>query len=92
MQTKMNETLKLTELEARNESPALRRPRAGARVMCWVGSDERPEFIRQTDLLANIWHGLGAAMACHHAEGRHHFNVIDDLMETESALTGLFAP
>lgn len=92
MQTKMNETLKMTELEARNESPALRRPRAGARVMCWVGSDERPEFIRQTDLLANVWHGLGAAMSCHHAAGRHHFDVIDDLIEEESALTGLFAP
>lgn len=92
MQTKMNETLKMTELEARNESPALRRPRAGARVMCWVGSEERPEFIRQTDLLANVWHGLGAAMSCHHAAGRHHFDVIDDLMEEESALTGLFAP
>ncbi len=92
MQTKLNDTLKLTELEARNESPALRRPRAGARVMCWVGSDERPEFIRQTDLLANVWHGLGAAMASHHAADRHHFNVVDDLTGPESALTGLFAP
>ena len=92
MQTKMNETLKLTELEARNESPALRRPRPGARVMCWVGTEERPEFIRQNDLLANVWHGLGAAMSCHHAAGRHHFNVIDDLTLAESALAGMFAP
>lgn len=92
MRTAMNATLKLTELEARNESPALRRPRAGARVMCWVGADERPEFVRQNDLLANIWHGLGIDIACHHAQGRHHFNVIDDLCDPESALTRLFAP
>ena len=90
LRTTMNTTLKLTELEARNESPALRRPRNGARVMCWVGADERPEFVRQNDLLANIWHGLGADMACHHAKGRHHFDVIDELMEPESQLTRCF--
>ena len=90
LRTAMNETLKLTELEARNESPALRRPRNGARVMCWVGADERPEFIRQNDLLANIWHGLGADVACHHAKGRHHFDVIDDLIEPDSELTRCF--
>jgi len=92
LRTQMNETLKLTELEARNESPALRRPGIGVKVMCWVGTDERPEFVRQNDLLANVWHGLGADMACHHAAGRHHFDVIEDLVDPESTLTTLFAP
>jgi arylformamidase len=92
MATKMNDILKLSELEARNESPALRRPRVGAKVMCWVGEDERPEFVRQNDLLANVWHGLGADVSCHHAKGRHHFDVIDDLLDPTSKLTGLFAP
>lgn len=92
MRTKMNETFRLTELEARNESPALRRPRPGQKVMCWVGADERPEFLRQNDLLANVWHGLGADMACRHAEARHHFDVIDELSDPDSELTGLFAP
>jgi acetyl esterase/lipase len=92
MRTRMNETLKLTELEARNESPALRRPRAGAKVLCWVGAAERPEFIRQTDLLANIWHGLGADITSHHAKERHHFDVVDDLVDAHSVLTRCFAP
>ena len=92
MRTALNETLKLTELEARNESPALRRPRAGARVMCWVGADERPEFVRQNDLLANVWHGLGIDISSRHAQARHHFNVIDDLTDGASELTQLFAP
>lgn len=92
LQTKMNETLKLTELEARNESPALRRPRSGTKVMCWVGSDERPEFVRQNNLLANVWHGLGADMTCHHAKGRHHFDVIEDLVDPVSTLSTFFAP
>ena len=26
----------------------------------WVGDGERPEFVRQTTLIANIWTGLGA--------------------------------
>ncbi len=90
LRTAMNATLKLTELEARNESPALRRPRDGTRVMCWVGADERPEFIRQNDLLANIWHGLGAEMSCHHAKAKHHFDVIDDLIDPDSELTRCF--
>jgi arylformamidase len=92
MLTAMNETLKLTELEARNESPALRRPVPGATVTCWVGAEERPEFIRQSALLANIWHGLGAHTDLHVAEGRHHFNIIADLTDPGSALTQCFAP
>jgi arylformamidase len=92
MRTVLNETLKLTELEARNESPALRRPRLGASVLCWVGADERPEFIRQNDLLANVWHGLGADMESHHAKVRHHFNVIEDLLDPDTALCAAFAP
>ncbi len=92
LRTKMNETLKLTELEARNESPALRRPREGIPVTCWVGSDERPEFIRQTDLLANVWTGLGVDVHAHHEARRHHFDVIDDLQSPDAALTKLLAP
>ena len=54
-------------------------PRPGARVHVWVGDDERPEFVRQTTLLANIWTGLGADMAQTIEPRRHHFNVIEGL-------------
>ena len=53
----------------------------------WVGSAERPEFLRQNDLLANIWTGLGAEIRCVHAEGRHHFDVIEDLIDPASKLS-----
>ena len=87
MSTSMNKTLRLDEAEATRESPALLRPMAGARVTCWVGSNERPEFLRQNALLANIWTGLGAGMSERQAQGRHHFDVIEELTDSGSPLT-----
>lgn len=86
LNTRMNATLRLDEAEAAVESPALLRPRPGTGITCWVGADERPEFVRQTELLANVWLGLGAATAPRLAEGRHHFDVIDDLADPDSEL------
>lgn len=90
LHTRMNATLRMDEAEAVAESPALRRPMQSCSVTCWVGSDERPEFLRQNDLLANIWTGLGANMRNVHADGRHHFNVIEDLSDPASKLTEAF--
>lgn len=90
LRTKMNATLRMDEAEATAESPALLRPMNNCAVTCWVGSDERPEFLRQNDLLANIWTGLGADMRRVHAEGRHHFDVIEELADPASPLTEAF--
>ncbi|HEV8389895.1 MAG TPA: alpha/beta hydrolase [Dongiaceae bacterium] len=87
LRTGMNATLRMDEAEAAAESPALKRPMTQCSVTCWVGSAERPEFIRQNDLLANVWTGLGASMRSVHAEGRHHFDVIEDLADPASKLT-----
>lgn len=86
LKTTMNQTLRLDEAEATRESPALLMPMPGAQVTCWVGTTERPEFIRQNALLANIWTGLGARMTERRAEGRHHFDVIEDLVDPDSGL------
>lgn len=86
MRTSMNKDLRLDEAEAVAESPALLRPRDGTALTCWVGADERPEFLRQTALLTNIWTGLGATARQVIASGRHHFNVIDDLADPGSAM------
>ena len=86
-QTAMNHTLGLTETEAISESPALLNPRAGARVSCVVGADERPEFRRQNALLANIWHGLGAETSAVELAGEHHFSVIAGLEHPDGHLT-----
>jgi arylformamidase len=82
----LNETLRLDAVEAEAESPALRLPRAGARVHAWVGDAERPEFVRQTTLIANIWTGLGADMAQTIEPRRHHFSVIEGLTHPGSGL------
>lgn len=86
LRTRMNATLRMDEVEAVAESAALQRPMEGCSVTCWVGSDERPEFLRQNDLLANIWTGLGASIRGIHAETRHHFNVVEDLADPASRL------
>lgn len=87
--TKMNDTLRLTEDEAAQESPALLIPREGTRLTCVVGAEERPEFLRQTALLANIWHGLGAETAAIALPGENHFSIIAGLERPDGALTTL---
>ncbi len=82
----INETLQLTDKEANRESPALLTPLPNARVTCWVGANERTEFLRQNALLANIWHGLGARIACVEESDRHHFDVIEGLEKPDSAI------
>ena len=87
LRTKMNLKLQLDAETAAAESAALLAPIEGARVTAWVGGAERAEFRRQSQLLANVWLGLGAATACVEAPDRHHFDVIDALADPSSALT-----
>ncbi len=82
----LNADLRLDLEETLAESPALQMPREGARVHTWVGDAERPEFVRQTTLLANIWTGLRARMSQTIVPGRHHFDVIDPMADPDSEL------
>lgn len=82
----LNADLRLDAEEAAQESPALLAPRPGARVAVWVGADERPEFLRQSALIANVWTGLRAEMSLTFAPGRHHFDVIEPLADPDSDL------
>jgi len=84
--TAMNDTLHIDDAIAASESPALLVPVDGVGVTAWVGGAERNEFRRQAQLLANIWTGLGASTAYVEAPDRHHFDVIDELADAESAL------
>jgi acetyl esterase/lipase len=86
LRTAMNAELRLDAAEAGAESPALLQPLPETRLHAWVGDLERPEFVRQTTLIANIWTGLGAETAQTIAPGRHHFDVIADLADPNSAL------
>ena len=86
LRTALNDTIGLDAEEARAESPALLEPRDGTRLVTWVGQAERAEFVRQSELLASIWRGLGAATRFHAAPDRHHFDVIDALADPASPL------
>lgn len=92
MWTAMNTDLRLDEAEARQESAALHRPETRANLTAWVGGGERPEFIRQAQLLAMMWQGLGAEVACVVDGAHNHFSVIDALKDPGSDLTRAFAP
>ncbi|WP_439136369.1 alpha/beta hydrolase [Roseicyclus sp.] len=87
LRTQMNATLRLDSAEVLAESPALQSPLDGLRLTCAVGGIERPEFLRQNDLLANIWRGLGADSRVMHLAGKHHFDVIDALADPAGVLT-----
>ncbi len=87
LNTKMNTDFQMAEAEAVAESPALNKPIANVELVCWVGAEERPEFIRQSELLANIWTGCGIQTSVHLAKNQHHFSVIDGLVDPQSALT-----
>ncbi len=62
-----------------NVSPARTPSRARSSIKTCLRADEGPEFLRQSELIANIWTGLGAATKCVCAPGRHHYDVIADL-------------
>ena len=87
VRTAMNDDFGLTPETAAAESPVLMEVMAGAKLTCWVGGDERPEFVRQSALLANMWRGSGAATQSIVEPGRHHFDVIAGLEDPDSALS-----
>lgn len=82
---RMNATLRLSDDEAAAESPALHLPRPGARVTIWAGGDERPEFLRQSRLMAEIW-AAEAQTDLVIEPGLHHFSVLEGLKTPETAL------
>lgn len=90
MQTKMNATLHLDTVEADRESPALLRPHPTARVTAWVGSQERPEFLRQAALLDQAWSGVAMDMTHIIDDGHDHFSVIEGLKDPHSRITHTF--
>lgn len=81
LETGMNETLQLDLAEAEAESPIHQSPPHGVNVAIWVGAQERPAFLQQTEDLARAW---GARQVV--VEGKHHFDIIDALADPESEM------
>jgi acetyl esterase/lipase len=87
MRTAMNATLRLDLDEARAQSAALQEPRPGVDLTCWVGADERPEFVRQNALLANVWRGFDIRVDGVEEPRRHHFDIVAGLADPDHPLT-----
>lgn len=83
----LNETLRLTEEEARMESPAYLAPLAGVPLTAWVGAQERPEFLRQTRLIEEAWARHGTDVTAVYDPGHDHFTVVEALRDPNSQLT-----
>lgn len=79
MQTTMNDVLRIDAAEAQVESPVNMSPPHGVNVTVWVGQNERPAFIEQSERFARTW---GARLGV--VEGKHHFDVIDALEDPDS--------
>jgi acetyl esterase/lipase len=78
----MNDTLHLDAAEAETESPALHTRAGTCPVTLWVGAGERPEFLRQTRLMAEAWPGAEDV----YEAGRNHFTVVEGLTRSKSPL------
>ncbi|WP_306044960.1 alpha/beta hydrolase [Nioella sp. MMSF_3534] len=83
----MNETLQIDGHEAKSESPVLLDPLPGKSVTCWTGALERPEFLRQSQILAEAWAEKTNLSPAVYDPGRHHFDVIDGLKQADHPLT-----
>ena len=77
----LNDDLRLDPLEATAESPVSGQPIQGPKVAIHVGASERPAFLWQAGALAAAW-----AVPLRQMPARHHFDVIDDLRNPDSAL------
>ena len=87
MQTAMNDQLRLDSAECAAESPARLPLRSGTEAHVWVGGQERPAFLWQARTLSEAWSCPWTV-----AQGRHHFDVIDDLADPNSELVAVVCP
>ena len=79
--TAMNADLRLDPMEIAGESPARLSLRPGVEAHVWVGAQERPAFLWQARLLSEAW-----SCPWTPERNKHHFDVIDGLMDPDSAL------
>ena len=93
-----NADFRLDDAEAARLSPALARPATDAPLAIAVGGAETGEFLRQSQLMWDAWpanrpRGMAGPLV---APGRHHFDVVVEHGDGESALTrallALFGP
>lgn len=90
LNTELNQILRMDLAEARAESAALAQPATAAPLTCWVGGGERPEFIRQTQLMNQMWAGLDVPVGCEIEDDHNHFTILEGLKDPGSPITAAF--
>ncbi len=85
--TAMRGDLGLDDATARDESPLFHLPVPGCELHLWVGGDERPVFIRQSQLLHAAWAGFPRRSTLTVEPGRHHLDVVAGLAAPDHPLT-----
>jgi len=76
--------LKLTEASVRRLSPAFF-PRPRGKLFAVVGADESEEFLRQNQLIRDVW-GPTAVPVCEQLPGAHHLAVMRNLADPAGRL------
>ena len=85
--TSLNGALKLDAEEARAMSPIDWPVAPGRTLLCYVGSLESNEFLRQSRDMAARWGARGARTDYVEVEGANHFTVVNPLADPDSAMT-----
>ena len=85
--TPINLDLRMTPEQAMIASPLLWPVTHRFSVEAWVGSEETPEFLRQSQSLVAAWQGLGHQANYAEVAGANHFTIAAELGDPESALT-----
>ena len=83
---KLNISVKVGSQEVETESPLRIGPREGAKIICFVGAEELPEFLRQSELL-KAWRSEGAHVESLEGDGKNHLTVVELLADKDSLLT-----
>ncbi|MFW5641923.1 MAG: alpha/beta hydrolase [Roseicyclus sp.] len=86
LHTAMNSTIRLDATEAVEQSPALQAPRQGLAIHFAVGTAERPELMRQTRLIAEVWARHRTKVTDSYLPGEDHFSIVETLADPESPL------
>ncbi len=81
----VNDVVGMSESEIARLSPARYQPKTSAPVHLVVGQGEPEAFRVQTHTLAALWDGTDTRIGLHDAEGRDHFDVLEELCDPASA-------
>ncbi|MEN9631574.1 MAG: hypothetical protein RJA10_4802 [Pseudomonadota bacterium] len=80
----LQKDLQLTPASVRRLSPAFF-PRPKGKLHAMVGADESSEFIRQNQLIRDVW-GPTAVPVCEKVAGANHFSVLKHLADPDARL------